>query len=220
MTGISDAPPPGGGFLALLAGAPGGLLAGGPGASGILGTTSFAKLLQRGHGLAGRASGTGAVLSLEGDAGGDAEACDVDAALDPAVRHAAQLAPPAQAHSSSRPLERCLPREPVPAGDGMSVPSSAPVEARAAASLEDLLPALVRKVAWDADGQRGIVRLELGAGVLSGANLVIEADGGRIRVTLAAPASVHSSVDLPGWKERIAARLTARGLDVGSVEIA
>jgi hypothetical protein len=141
---------------------------------------------------------------------------DTQGALDPAVRHAAHIAPPGQ----HRAAEHSLAHEPAPVAD-MSPPSALPpVEVRAAASLEDLLPALVRNIAWHAQGHRGVVHLELGAGALSGARLVIEADAGRVRITIAAPASIRASVDLSGWSERIAARLAARGLDVGSVEVA
>jgi hypothetical protein len=119
---------------------------------------------------------------------------------DPHVRHAAQLGPPpglAQAQVVSQP-----------------VPAPTPVEACARASLEDLLPALVRRVAWSGDGRRGTVRLELGSGALSGAELIVHADDGRVRVQLRAPAGV----DLAPLRERIAARLAARGLRLDDVE--
>src|ERR1019366_8033100 len=63
-----------------------------------------------------------------------------DDPLDPATRQAAHLAPP--------------PMTPAP--------GEAPPTAGTRASVEDLLPALVRKVAWSGDGRRGTVRLELG----------------------------------------------------------
>jgi hypothetical protein len=77
------------------------------------------------------------------------------------------------------------------------------------ASLEELLPALVRKIAWSSDARRGAVRIELGAGALSGATLLVAAEGGRVRVTLTAP----RGVELGAWRERIIARLSSRGLD-------
>ncbi|HTB76743.1 MAG TPA: hypothetical protein VK762_26030, partial [Polyangiaceae bacterium] len=79
----------------------------------------------------------------------------------------------------------------------------------ASASLEDLLPALVRKIAWSGDARRGAVRIELGAGALAGATLLVAADGARVRVTL----SGQSGVELEPYRERIVARLAARGLD-------
>lgn len=82
-------------------------------------------------------------------------------------------------------------------------------------SLEDLLPALIRKVAWSGDARRGTIRLELGAGALSGATLLVRADEGRVHVRLDAP----SGLDLHGWQARIVARLAARGLEVDGVEI-
>jgi hypothetical protein len=117
--------------------------------------------------------------------------------LDPSTRHAAQLAPPVQAG-------------PAPPGSA----TTAQVAARVQSSVEDLLPALVRRVAWSSDGRRGTVRLELGAGDLAGATLMVHVDEGRVRVHLSAPPGVA----LGGWRERIADRLAARGLAVDGVE--
>jgi hypothetical protein len=122
----------------------------------------------------------------------------VEPALDPAARHAAQLAPPLA--GSAAPLE----------------PSSAEVVAsRVHASLEDLLPALVRRVGWSGDGRRGTVRLELGAGELAGATVLVHAEEGRVRVHLSAP----GATDLARWRQRLADRLVARGLEVEDVEV-
>ncbi|HEX8794496.1 MAG TPA: hypothetical protein VF765_26305 [Polyangiaceae bacterium] len=118
---------------------------------------------------------------------------------DPHVRHAAQLGPPpglAQAEMVGQ--------APVPAATG----------GPARASLEDLLPALVRRVAWSGDGRRGTVRLELGSGGLAGAELVVHAEDGHVRVHLRAP----PGVDLGPLRERIAARLAKRGLSLETVE--
>ncbi len=123
-----------------------------------------------------------------------------DADLEPAARHAAQLAPPVTT--------------PVAPTAAPALAEAAPV-ARARASLEDLLPALVRRVAWSGDGKRGTVRLELGAGALAGATLLVHTDEGRVRVHLSAP----PGVDLEGWRTRIASRLAGRGLDVAEVEV-
>ncbi len=94
----------------------------------------------------------------------------------------------------------------------MNQPSTDPP---AFASLEELLPALVRKIAWSGDGRRGSVRLELGAGALSGATLLVHADGGQVRVALQAP----PVTDLEDWRARIAGRLAAKGLDVLGVDV-
>ena len=83
------------------------------------------------------------------------------------------------------------------------------------ASLEELLPELVRKIAWSGDAHRGAVRLEVGAGALAGATLLVQAEGGRVHVTLHAPGDANAE----SWRGRIEARLSARGLDVGAVEI-
>ena len=116
--------------------------------------------------------------------------------LDPLARQTAQLGPP-----------------PVPCTPaGAAAPCAlAPVRA----TVEDLLPQLVRRVAWSGDGRRGAIRLELGAGHLAGAEIVVEAVAGQVRVHLRAP----DGVDLAPWRERIARRLAARGLDVGEVKV-
>jgi hypothetical protein len=54
------------------------------------------------------------------------------------------------------------------------------------------------------------VRIELGAGALSGATLLVSAERGRVRVALRG----QHGVELEPWRERIVARLAARGLDV------
>ncbi len=111
--------------------------------------------------------------------------------LDPATRHAAQLAPfeVSQVHAP---------------------PAPAPVEAQARASLEALLPDLVRKIAWSGDGRKGSMRLELGAGSLAGGTLVVHAESGRVRVELDAPAGADAAV----WHTRLSERLSMRGVAV------
>jgi hypothetical protein len=102
---------------------------------------------------------------------------------------------------------------PAPSGaPAVEAPSQA--QARAGAALEQLWPALVRKVAWEGDAWRGSMRLELGSGALSGAILLLQCDGGRVRVQLTAPVEA----DLDSWRARIAARLAAAGLDVAGVD--
>jgi hypothetical protein len=95
--------------------------------------------------------------------------------------------------------------------------SVVPVEAsaRSAVSLEDLLPALVRRVAWSRDGTRGTARLEIGTGQLAGATLLVHADGGRVRVELSTP----PGVDIPSWRERIVRRLAARCIPTDEVDV-
>lgn len=127
---------------------------------------------------------------------GDTRAPGDEQALDPSVRHAAQLAPPMQAS------------DPPPA-------DAAKAEVARRGSLEELLPALVRRIAWGGDARRGSVRIELGAGELAGGTVVVHADDGCVRVELTVPSGIDSGV----WRERIERRLVARGLDVASVDV-
>ncbi len=123
--------------------------------------------------------------------------------LDAAARQAAHLAAPGLS-----PDALMQPRAPTLTFDP-STPSAG-ASAAPPASLEEILPALVRKIAWSGDARRGAVRIELGSGALAGATLVVAADRGRVQVTLRA----HDGAGLDSWRERIAARLAARGLDV------
>jgi hypothetical protein len=118
--------------------------------------------------------------------------------LDAAARQVAHLAPPtASLQASTQP----------------PAPTLAPLASTATSyplpSLDELLPALVRRIGWSCDAQRGAVRIELGAGVLSGATLVVAAERGHVRVALKA----QSELELARWRERITARLAGRGLD-------
>jgi hypothetical protein len=128
-----------------------------------------------------------------------------DDPLHSAARQTAHLAPPP---AFAPPLQA------QPLASGAAAGSSPPAE-RAFASLEELLPALVRKIAWSGDARRGSVRLELGAGALSGATLVVRAEGAQVHVALSAPPGTN----LEDWRTRIASRLAARGLDVGSLDV-
>ncbi|MGH7438266.1 MAG: hypothetical protein ACRENE_21485 [Polyangiaceae bacterium] len=93
-------------------------------------------------------------------------------------------------------------------------PPPAPVAAPPPAALQELWPVLVRRVAWGGDVRRSCVRLELGAGALSGATVVLTYDEGQVRVSLDHPART----DLDAWRARIGARLLAAGLPVAEVE--
>ena len=174
-------------------------LHGSPGATGKLTGGSFGDLL---HDPAGGGGGHPHGLGRPPGAGPEEHPLRrrtaPDDSLDPSARHTAQLAPPTLPGS-------------LPAG-GPATPAQ--VEARVRSSLEDLLPALVRRVAWSGDGRRGTVRLELGAGELAGGTLLVQVDDGRVRVRLTAP----PGVDVSAWRGRITDRLEARGLAVDSVE--
>jgi len=116
--------------------------------------------------------------------------------LDPATRHAAQLLPPL-----------------LPPAPSTTVAPPATTDVHARASLEAILPELVRRIAWAGDGRRGSVRLELGGGALAGGTVMVHADGGRVRVELDAPAGV----DVDAWRGRLHERLARRGVDVEEV---
>jgi hypothetical protein len=120
--------------------------------------------------------------------------------LDPATRQAIHLWPPGP--GLAEPFQPLLPTLATTAPAG--TPGSS-----AQASLEEILPALVRKIAWSGDARRGAVRIELGAGALSGSTLLVATDGARLRIELRA----HNGVELEPWRERIIARLAARGID-------
>jgi hypothetical protein len=120
--------------------------------------------------------------------------------LDPMERHAAQLAPPGFVVAAAV--------APVAAVDA--------VPALRAASLETLLPVLVRRIAWSAEGRdRGLVRMEIGAGELRGAVLLVQADAGEVTIH----ASVPAGTDRQAWREKLLRRLDARGVRVTSLEI-
>ena len=117
--------------------------------------------------------------------------------LDPVARQAAQLAPPQTTMAS--PVER----------------ETAAAQTNARVSLEELVPQLVKKIAWSGDAQRGMVRMELGAGDLAGGTLTVSAENGRVSVHVAAP----PGTDANEWKSRISSRLEARGIAVDTVHV-
>jgi hypothetical protein len=130
--------------------------------------------------------------------------------LDPFARH----------HASMGPLDALRPLALEPGGLAPMAPAFAPAPAdapspRAVASLEDLLPSLVRRVAFSGDGRRGTMRLEIGAGRFAGSTLLVHADGGRVRVHVDVPPGVDAS----GLHGRIAERLRARGIAADAVEV-
>ena len=133
-------------------------------------------------------SGSG---SESGSAGGGRDEIDV---LDPSARHVAQMGPPVA----------------VAAFEVNGQGSEAAVRGR---SLEELLPALVRRIAWAGDRHKGTVRLELGAGAYAGTIVTVHADGGRVRVELAGT----EGPELDRLRVRLDARLRGHGLDVESV---
>lgn len=131
---------------------------------------------------------------------------DVDDARDPVHRRRAALSP---VEGLSVPVA-IGPFSPAVSAGGQVAPSSVPP-----ASLEELIPVLVRRIAWTGDRHRGSVRLELGAGELAGATLLVHADGGRVRVHIDAP----PGADTLAWQHRISQRLASRGVLADSVEV-
>ncbi len=81
--------------------------------------------------------------------------------------------------------------------------------------MEQLMSKLVRRVAWSGNARSGAARLELGAGELEGATLLIQADHGAVRVTIDLP----PGVDRAAWRDRIAGKLGNRGLHVEDIEV-
>lgn len=75
------------------------------------------------------------------------------------------------------------------------------------ASLEELAPTLLRKMAWSGDGRKGAARLELGEGALSGAVVMLEADHGVVALSVDGLSAAEESK----LRTRLAAGLEARG---------
>ncbi|MBX3188679.1 MAG: hypothetical protein KF819_16800 [Labilithrix sp.] len=113
--------------------------------------------------------------------------------LDPAVRQAAQMGAPV-----------AVARETMVESVGQGIVRGG--------SLEELLPALVRRIAWAGDRHRGSVRMELGAGAYAGTTIVVHAEGGRVRVEIGG-----SGREIEQLRERLDARLRRHGLDVDAV---
>ena len=115
--------------------------------------------------------------------------------LDPTTRHAAQLGPPPSMNPQPTAALHAEPHDIAP---------------RARVSMEELLPQLVKRIAWAGDRRRGSVQLELGAGRHAGTIVTVHAVDGRVRVELEG-----SSAD--ELRSRIRARLERQGLAVDSV---
>jgi hypothetical protein len=133
---------------------------------------------------------------------------DEDDPLDPMRRHRAAADPQGLLICPTGPAQV----------DSLATGTSSPpatTNARMGASLEDLFPALVRRIAWSGDRHRGTVRIELGAGELAGGTLLVHAEDGRVRVHLDAPPGADSRQ----WQQRIRDRLATRGLATDSVEV-
>jgi hypothetical protein len=75
---------------------------------------------------------------------------------------------------------------------------------------ERMLARLVRRVAFGGDGRRGSARIEIGAGELAGATIVVHADEREVRVEVDLPPGMAAD----GWHRRLERRLLARGLAI------
>ena len=73
----------------------------------------------------------------------------------------------------------------------------------------------VRRFAWGGDRRRSVAYIEFGAGELAGGAFTIEAHAGVVSVIVDLPPGVASGA----WAERLAERLSKRGLQVASVQI-
>lgn len=124
------------------------------------------------------------------------EAEEIDP-LDPAARRAAMLAPPTTS----------------PAPPPAPIEAAAPVAAQAAPSprlsLEEIVPQLVRRIAWGGDKRKGSVRLEIGAGAYAGSTITLHAEDGRVRLDV-------SGANADAVREKLDARLRRKGLVVES----
>jgi hypothetical protein len=129
-----------------------------------------------------------------------------DDLLDPFRRQHAAFAPPELSSSGVVVAQPSVAAPPTP---------QAVEAARTQTSLEDLIPALVRRVQWGGDGRKGTVRMELGAGALAGATLQVSSDHGRVSVHLDVP----PGVDATEWRERITTSLAAKNIATDRVEV-
>lgn len=94
-------------------------------------------------------------------------------------------------------------------------PKAEPVTSAARVSMEQVLDQLVRKIAWSGNSRTGAMRIELGAGVLAGATLLVQSDGPEVRVTLELP----PGADATSWRDRLARRLSSRGLKIAELDV-
>lgn len=81
--------------------------------------------------------------------------------------------------------------------------------------IEQLLGRLVRRAAFGGDGRRGTARLEIGAGALAGATLLVQADAGELTIDVDLPPGAAAEE----WRARLADRLAARGLAVREITV-
>ena len=93
--------------------------------------------------------------------------------------------------------------------------SARPEPAPCLMPLDVLLNRLVRRVAWGGDGRRSTVRLEVGAGALEGAVIVVEAVQGDVTVDVDLPPGERAEQ----WKQRLVRRLNASNVKVSQISV-
>jgi hypothetical protein len=69
---------------------------------------------------------------------------------------------------------------------------------------------LVRRVAWGGDGRSATARIEIGAGALDGATIVVTAIAREVVVHIDVPPGAEAG----RWQQRLADRLRERGLSL------
>jgi hypothetical protein len=79
----------------------------------------------------------------------------------------------------------------------------------------DLMTSRARRCAGPAAPRRGTARLEIGAGALTGATLVVHADDGRVRVQIDVPPGVDASA----WQARIRRGLADCSIEAEAIEV-
>ena len=97
----------------------------------------------------------------------------------------------------------------------VALPHADAVEVASRVSLEHVMSRFVRRVAWSGDAHTGTARLEFGAGALEGGTLTIRSDNGAVSVSLELPPGADSRE----WRDRIARRLAARGLQIATIDV-
>ena len=76
--------------------------------------------------------------------------------------------------------------------------------------LETLISRMAKKLAWGTDGRRATACLQLGAGPLEGATVLLATEGRAVELAVDLPPGVYAL----GWEERIRRRFEERGFEL------
>lgn len=120
--------------------------------------------------------------------------------------------PPA---ASLDPLARSFAHQQLQMAVAPPPPGTAPPPNVTLVHLDQMMTKLVRKVAWGGDGERGAARIELGAGELAGATIVVQSDHGALSVDVELPAGVAADA----WRGRLEKRFARRGFDLVELNV-